>query len=60
VLIAVGEDREDLEKVYESVVAAGETDAPYAMPYENHVTIYVCRGAKRNLEGIWPSTKEFI
>jgi hypothetical protein len=60
VLIAIGERREDLEKTYADVREVDETNEPYAMPYENHRRIYVCRGLKRPLREVWPSTKFFI
>jgi hypothetical protein len=60
VLIVVGEDREDLEKVYADVRQVDETDEAYAMPYENHQPIYVCRSPRRPLRDVWPSTKFFI
>jgi hypothetical protein len=35
------------------------TDAPYAMPYENHLPIYVLRGAHKPLSAMWPDLKHF-
>ncbi len=60
VLIAVGEDREDLEKGFEEVVEVDKTDEPFAMPYENGVPIFVCRKPRVTIEQIWPTTKHFI
>jgi Dolichyl-phosphate-mannose-protein mannosyltransferase len=60
VLIAVGEDREDLLETYEEVVEVGRTAEPNAMPYENDVPIYVCRRPRRTLQDVWPSTKHYI
>jgi Dolichyl-phosphate-mannose-protein mannosyltransferase len=60
VLIAVGEDREDLLETYEEVEEVGKTDAPLAMPYENEVPIYVCRKPRRPLQQVWPETKHYI
>ena len=60
VLIAIGEDREDLLETYEEVEDAGTTDEPLAMPYENGIHIYVCRKLRRPLEQVWPETKHYI
>ncbi len=51
--------REDLLKYFESVEEAGRTDVRYAMPYENHQPIYICRNIKMPLEKAWPKTKSF-
>ena len=60
VLIAVGEDRDDLLETYEEVTEVGKTDEPYAMPYENELPVYVCRKPRRTLEEVWPLTKHYI
>jgi hypothetical protein len=60
VLITVGVDREDVEETYEDVRQVGETDSPYAMPYENHLPIFVARRPRRTLGAVWPETKMFI
>jgi hypothetical protein len=60
VLISVGEDKDDLEKTFEDVVQVDVTDDAFAMPYENHLPIYVCRKPKRDWREVWPSMKHFI
>ncbi len=60
VLITVGVDREDLLETYEVVDQLGETSEPYAMPYENHLPIFVARKPRRTVAEAWPSTKHFI
>lgn len=60
VLITVGVSREDVLESYEEVEQVGETDEPYAMPYENHVPIFVARKPRRPLDVVWPTTKHFI
>jgi hypothetical protein len=60
VLISVGVDRDDLLETYEEVEQVGETDAPYAMPYENHLPIFVARKLRRPMVDVWPQTKSFI
>jgi hypothetical protein len=60
VLIAIGEKREDLEETYAEVRQVDETDEPYAMPFENHRAIWICRGLKRPLRDVWPETRFYI
>jgi hypothetical protein len=56
VMIVVGKPEAELEEIFSSVEAAGFVNHPYAMPFE-HVTIYLCRGAKVPLASIWPQLK---
>ena len=61
VIIAGSSTRELLAKNYTSVVAAGETDAKYAIPFENHRTIWIYRGQKNGtLRDVWPQLKLWI
>jgi hypothetical protein len=60
VLITIGVSREDLERTYGQVDEVDQTDEPYAMPYEDHVPIYVCRRPKRALAEVWGTTRHFI
>jgi hypothetical protein len=61
VILAGSSTRELLEKNYASVVKAGETDAKYAIPFENHRTIWIYRGRKNvTLQEIWPRLKLWI
>jgi hypothetical protein len=59
VLVIVGGRAEDHRRSYVDVVAVGETHHPYAMPYENHLPVYVCRGARQPLALLWPSVKRY-
>jgi hypothetical protein len=60
VLIAIGGKRADLERTYVDVRQVDETFDPYAMPYENHRPIWICRGLKKPLHDVWPETKHYI
>ena len=64
ILIMAGSStREKLAPNYTSVVEAGETNAPYAIPMENHRTIWLYRGRKPGtltLQQIWPQLKLWI
>jgi hypothetical protein len=59
-IIIIGGEIEDHLQSLEQVEAAGFHRTKYAMPYENNLTIYVCRGFKRSLEEIKQSDKIFI
>jgi hypothetical protein len=59
VLIDVnGNLRDDLER-FESVRLATMFRNPYAMPYENNVRIFVCRGIARPLAVLWPKLQNY-
>jgi hypothetical protein len=60
VMIVVGGSAEDHRKAFAEVSEVARTDCKYAMPYENHLPIYVCRGPKGSIKDIWPHVKHFI
>jgi 4-amino-4-deoxy-L-arabinose transferase-like glycosyltransferase len=47
-----------LTQQFQSVVVAAHTYNPFAMPYEKR-SIFLCRGLKEPLSGLWPSTKNW-
>jgi 4-amino-4-deoxy-L-arabinose transferase-like glycosyltransferase len=58
VILYYGYDAEDnLRSVFESVEWLGLTECNYCMPYENHRSVYLCKGIRRPLEEIWPEVK---
>ncbi len=59
VVIEIGGSREDHLKDFRSVEQAGETDDPYAMPYETHQPIWIERGLKHPLDRLWPTLKHY-
>ena len=59
VMVVIGGNRKKMEGQSRSVTLAGRTNAPYAMPYETNLPIYVVRGAKTPLPVLWPSLKHF-
>ncbi|MGE5343640.1 MAG: ArnT family glycosyltransferase [Candidatus Omnitrophota bacterium] len=59
VIIIIGGRKENHEKGFRSVIEVDRTHCPYSMPYENNKPIYICRGLKRPLAEIWPTTKNF-
>lgn len=57
VMIFINSDLEDLQAVFESVEPAGTFTNEYVMPYENNLTIYVCRRPRMPLTEFWPRVK---
>jgi 4-amino-4-deoxy-L-arabinose transferase-like glycosyltransferase len=60
VLIIVGGRKENHQKGFESVELAMVHMSEYAMPFESHLPIYVCRRARAPVEELWSKVKFFI
>jgi hypothetical protein len=60
VMIVMSDRRDRLEELFTSVEPAGVADHPYAMPYERHNAIYICRGLKVPMGELWPKIKKWI
>ncbi len=60
IILAVGFDPDDLRQSFESVTPAGRRIAPWAMPSERDLTVYVCRGWKIPPEEGWRRARHFI
>ncbi len=58
-MIILGGDLKDKQRVFESVEVAGTVSSEYCMPYENNLKIYVCRNLKVPLRELWPRLKNF-
>ena len=57
-LIVVGYTRAKLEEWFTGVEQAGETYQQYAISFENHRPIWICRGPKfGTLRDLWPQLK---
>jgi hypothetical protein len=60
VLIVLSRSRERQEERFASVELAGETDCGDCMPYENHLSIFICRGLKPpSLARRWQEFKHY-
>lgn len=59
VLIDVNGSLTDDRARFTSVQLATIFRNPYAMPYENHLRIYVCRGIHRPLATLWPKLRNY-
>jgi len=60
VLIIVGGNIDDHRKAFEDVQYVGETDNPYAMPYERHLGIYIGRKMKIPMKSAWERCRKYI
>jgi Dolichyl-phosphate-mannose-protein mannosyltransferase len=57
VLIVLDDDRETLERLFESVEYGGRVEHPYSMPYQ-HFDVWVCRKPRVPLRELWPRLRE--
>ena len=60
IMIVIGGRAEDYRRVFDQVTEAGRTKCPLAMPYENDLPIFVCRGLRVPLDVGWPQVRHFI
>jgi 4-amino-4-deoxy-L-arabinose transferase-like glycosyltransferase len=60
IIIVIGDNRERLQEVFESVELAATYTCADCMPYENHKPIWIARGLRRPLSELWPQIKRFI
>jgi 4-amino-4-deoxy-L-arabinose transferase-like glycosyltransferase len=58
VVIVLDDERENLERYFESVELAGRVEHPYSMPYE-HFDVWICRGLKVPMSELWPMVKNY-
>ncbi len=54
VLIKLGGDAEDLQPLFRTCRVAAHADSRWAVPYERHVPILLCRGPYRSVQELWP------
>jgi hypothetical protein len=59
VVVVIGGDRDGVERVFGSVEAAGVHHAEDVMPYENDLTIWLCREPRIPIEQLWPQVKHY-
>lgn len=58
-VIIVGGRMEDHVDDFDHVEQIGESDQPYAMPYERHVPIFLGKNLKLPLSAVWDQTRHF-
>lgn len=59
VMIIIGGEKEDYTDEFDSVEVAGIHSARYSMPYENNMKIFVVKGFKNPISGIWNRIKHY-
>ena len=59
VVITLARDGARFGRYYDDVHAAGRTDAAYAMPYENGLTIWVLRRPRASIADVWAALKHY-
>lgn len=59
VTIHVGGDVERWRRACGSIEIADKTGSPFAMPYENDRSIFICRGLRVPLEKVWERLKRY-
>jgi 4-amino-4-deoxy-L-arabinose transferase-like glycosyltransferase len=60
VVVVIGGNPDDARKIFGDVRAAGRITEPYAMPFENNLTIWVCRQPRVQLRQIWNKLKFYV
>ncbi|MBN2387256.1 MAG: glycosyltransferase family 39 protein [Anaerolineales bacterium] len=59
VILTIGIPVEDLTPVFATVEPAGVAECDYCMPYEDDLTIYLCRDLAVPLDQAWPMVKHY-
>ncbi|MFQ5868826.1 MAG: ArnT family glycosyltransferase [Candidatus Zixiibacteriota bacterium] len=60
IIVRLGGNRENHEKVYTKVEQVDTVKCKYCMPYENNLPVFICRGLKTPLVKVWPEMKHYI
>jgi len=60
VMIILAHDLGDKREHFEQVEVVGKVSAEYCMPYENNLTVYLCRNLRMPLREVWPRVKSYI
>ena len=60
VMIVVGGDLEDNQRVFRELARVGTVRSKYAMPYEQDMPVYIGRGLKIPMRELWPIVKMYI
>jgi 4-amino-4-deoxy-L-arabinose transferase-like glycosyltransferase len=59
IVIILGGNPDEHTKWFEEVTVADTTSCTYCMPYENHLTISLCRKLKMPLQEVWAPDKHY-
>jgi hypothetical protein len=58
-VLVIGDSREDVGKAFREVTQVGETDHPFAMPYERHLPIYLGRQPTQTVAVVREAIKHY-
>ena len=59
IVIVLGGNPEDHKRHFEEVTVPDTVSCTYCMPYENHLTISLCRRLKMPIQEVWPQDKHY-
>lgn len=59
IVISIGQNGEGLKKVFNEVSPVDTIRCEYAMPYENNLPVYICRGLKWPIKEVWSQGKHY-
>lgn len=60
IAVVFGFGKADLEKIFSEVQEMVIFDHPYKMPYQRHMSIYLCKNLKQSISEIWANAHHFI
>ena len=60
VMVVVGGDLEDNQRVFRELTRVGTVRSKYAMPYEQDMPVYIGRGLKIPMRELWPIVKMYV
>lgn len=60
IIIAIGGSKDDYLRTFSQVDEAGSIHSEYAIPYENNLKIFICRGLKLPIKEAWDKARFFI
>ena len=60
VVIIIGGKREDNARYFDQIEVIGQTQSPWAMPYERSLDISIGRQPKVDIRELWPQLKKFV
>jgi len=60
IIIAIGWSQDDYLRTFSSVVEVGTIHSEYAIPVDNNLEIFVCRGLKEPIGALWSRLKFLI
>ncbi|HUI30714.1 MAG TPA: glycosyltransferase family 39 protein [Candidatus Acidoferrales bacterium] len=60
IMIAIGGSKDEYLRTFSNVEEEGNIESKFAIPYENNLRIFVCRGLKTPIREVWNRIRFFI